>query len=195
MNVSFNKNGILNVSGIQTIAPTLDMEIKILDDNSIFARILHHNNQSGAVFFTADNVMNIQEENLYSRLYLLEEFRDEDNSFEFLVIQSEFDDIYRWKQSNNPTNTTTVTDFVEIENMTNGLVHCSGNTLIAYGTTTSNWWGAIGAYRSSQNGVPGFGNHIVTEDLDFFVRIDNLPNKQQTKIYDNYIVCTDIYEI
>lgn len=195
--MSISKNGIISTGGFSDHSPTQDMEVKVLDDGSVWARILHHNNQSGTVLFTSSNVMNIQTTDLYSRLYLLEDFRDVDNLFEFMVIQPEFSEstIYRWKQSNNPTNTTTVTGYVNVSNAPSGLVKCSGNTLCAHSTSTSNWWCAVGCYTKFSNGIPGFGGKTVTQSLDFYVRTDTLPQQQQVKIFQNYITAKDFIEL
>lgn len=195
--MSFKETGIISSGGFSNIAPIQDMKIKTLSDGSIWARILHHNNKAGTVLFSSSNVMNIQSNDLYSRLNILEEFRNENNMFEFMVIQPELSEttIYRWKQSNNPTNTTTLTDYENIENGQGGLVKCSGNTLCAVSTLTSNWWCAIGCWTAFQGGIPGFGGKVPTESLDFYVRIDTLPQYQQFKIFKNYITAKDFIEL
>jgi hypothetical protein len=198
MSVNYYKNGVVKVSDMfNNITNAIDIPIYTLEtDNSIWARILHHNNHSGTVLFTSSNVMNIQTDDLYSRLNLLENFRNSDNLFEFMAIQPDIseDTVYRWSQSNNPTNTTSVTDYTNITNGQGGLVKCSGNTLCAVSTSTGNWWCAVGSYSKFSNGIPGFGSKTVTTILDFYVRIDNLSEKRICKIFKNIIVSTDIYE-
>lgn len=195
--MSFYKNGIITTNAFSNDFPIMDMELKVLDDNSIWARILHHNNKSGSVLFTASNVMNIQTTDLYSRLYLLENFRTNDNLFEFLVIQPQLSatTYYRWKQSNNPTNTTALTDFTNISNMSTGLVKCSGNTLMAISTDTNNWWQATGCYTKYQGGIPGFGNKIVTQSLDLYVRINDKKNLNKFNIYNKTLIANQFYEM
>lgn len=195
--MSVNKNGVITSDGFSDHSPTQDMEIKVLSDGSVWARILHHNNKSGTVLFSLSNVMNIQTTDLYSRFYLLENFRDINNGFEFMAIQPELSEstIYRWKQSNNPTNTTSVTDYVNITNGEGGLVKCSGNTLCARSTSTSNWWCAVGCWTKYSSGIPGFGGKTVTQSLDFYVRTDTLPQQSQVKIYKNFITAKDFIEL
>ena len=192
-----NKNGVIISDGFSDHSPTQDMEIKVLSDGSVWARILHHNNKSGTVLFSSSNAMNIQTTDLYSRLYLLENFRDINNGFEFMAIQPELSEstIYRWKQSNNPTNTTSVTDYVNITNGEGGLVKCSGNTLCARSTSTSNWWCAVGCWIKYSSGIPGFGGKTVTQSLDFYVRTDTIPQQSQVKIYKNFITAKDFIEL
>lgn len=198
MNV--NKSGVITSGGFSNIVPIQDMETKVLSDGSVWARILHHNNKSGTVLFTSSNAINIQSTDLYSRMYLLESFRDTGGGFEFMVIQPEISDtIYRWKQSNNPTNTTTVTGYVNVSNGEGGLVRCSGNTLCAVSTSTSNWWCAVGCWTNYYDGIPGFGHKSVTESvkqsLDFYVRIDTVPQQSIVKMYKNFITSKDFLEL
>jgi len=193
--MSFYKNGRVTTNYLSNDYPIMDMEIKVLEDNSVWARILHHNNRSGTVMFTSSNVMNIQTEDLYSRLYLLENFRDNDNNFEFLVIQPEFGETYyRWKQSNNPTTNNVLENYVNISNTTVGLAHTNNNTLMSRADSTSDWWLAVGCYNSYQNGVPGFDDKVVTESLDFYVRINDIKRLDKFSIYKKNIISTNFYE-
>ena len=191
----FIKTGVVKAEDI-SLAPIQDMEIKTLDDGSAWARILHHNNKSGTVVFTSSNVMNIQSTDLYSRLYLLENFRDVNGAFEFMAIQPEISDkIYRWKQTNNPTKSGAISGYVNVENGLGGLVYGpTTQTLMSVSGTTSNWWCAVGCYVNYNNGLPGFDQKIVNQTLDFYVRIDTLPKNNKFNIYNKFIECEDIIE-
>lgn len=194
MSAEINKSGNV-ISSISEIAPSMDMQIKILDDKSIWARILHHNNHGGTVLFNKNNAMNIQTEDLYSRLYLIEEFRDKDNNFEFMVIQPEFgENIYRWKQTNNPTNTSSVTGYVNITNSPGGIVYNGNQSLCAASPESSNWWKAVGCFSKYQEGIPGFATKVVKESLDFYVRIDTLPPSNKFSVLNNYMQCKAVIE-
>ena len=191
----FIKTGIVKAENI-SLAPVQDMEIKTLEDGSAWARILHHNNKSGTVVFTSSNVMNIQSTNLYSRLYLLENFRDTNGAFEFMAIQPEISDkIYRWKQTNNPTKSGAISGYVNVQNGLGGLVYGpASQTLMSVSGTTSNWWCAVGCYVNYKNGLPGFDQKIVNQTLDFYVRIDTLPKNNKFGIYNKFIECENIIE-
>ena len=191
----FEKSGIVKAEDI-SFAPIQDMKIKTLDDGSVWARILHHNNKSGTVVFTSSNVMNIQSIDLYSRLYLLENFRDSNGAFEFIAIQPELSDkIYRWKQTNNPTKSGSISGYVNVQNGLGGLVYGpASQTLMSVSGTTSNWWCAVGCYVNYNNGLPGFDQKIVNQTLDFYVRIDTLPKNSKFNIYNKFIECEDIIE-
>lgn len=199
MCVKYHKNGVIEVSNnFRNISSDiLDMQsYKLITDNSLWVRIFHHNNNSGTVLFTSSNALDIQTENLYSRLNILEKFRDKNNLFEFMAIQPELstETIYRWTQSNNPTNTTVIADYTNITNGEGGLVKCAGNTLCARTTSTGNWWCAVGCYTKFGNGIPGFGGKIVKNSLDLYVRIDNLPENNMFKIFKDTVVSVNIYE-
>lgn len=191
----FEKSGIVKAEDV-SFAPIQDMKIKTLNDGSVWARILHHNNKSGTVVFTSSNVMNIQSINLYSRLYLLENFRDSNGTFEFMAIQPELSDkIYRWKQTNNPTKSGSISGYVNVQNGLGGLVYGpASQTLMSVSGTTNNWWCAVGCYINYNNGLPGFDQKIVNQTLDFYVRIDTLPKNNKFNIYNKFIECEDIIE-
>lgn len=196
--MSFYKNGMITTRSFSNDFPIMDMEIKALSDGVVFARIFHHNNKSGTVFFTSDNAMDIQTDDLYSRLYLLEEFRDSNGLFEFLAIQPEISEttFYRWKQSNNPTNTSTVADYTNISNGEGGLVKNTNGTksFMAKSSSDSNWWCAIGCYIKYGTGIPGFGGKTVENSLDLYVRITDIKKLEKFRIYNKSIISNQFYE-
>jgi hypothetical protein len=113
-----------------------------------------------------------------------------------MAIQPDFNDtIYRWKQTNNPTKSGSLSGYVNIENGSNGLVYGpSGYALMSESGTTSNWWCAVGAQQPFNGGIPGFGRNTITGTLDFYVRIDTVSPNKEFKIYNKYIECEDIIE-
>ena len=191
----FSKTGAVEATTINAL-PLYDMETKVLDDGSAWARILHHNNRAGTVLFTTSNVLDIQTTDLYSRLKILEQFRDDNGSFEFMAIQPDIDDtIYRWKQTNNPTQSGSLSGYVNIENGSGGLVYGPTDyALMSESGTTTNWWCAVGAKQPYNGGIPGFGRNTVAGTLDFYVRIDTVSPNKQFKLYNKYIECNDIIE-
>lgn len=195
----FNKTGIVENESIGNNPIIQDMKIKTLNDGSMWARILHHNNKSGTILFTPSNVMDIQTEDLYSRLYMLESFRDSDGSFEFMAIQPNMSEniIYRWKQNNNPTKSGSISGYVDIQNGQGGLVYGPDDkTLMSVGGVSNNWYSAVGCYNSWKSGIPGFviKGGANTGVLDFYVRIDTLSKSNKFKIYNKHIQCNDIIE-
>lgn len=191
----FFKTGTVEATAINAL-PLYDMETKVLDDGSAWARILHHNNRAGTVLFTTSNVLDIQTTDLYSRLKILEQFRDDNGAFEFMAIQPDISDtIYRWKQTNNPTQSGSLSGYVNIENSSGGLVYGPTDyALMSESGTTTNWWCAVGAKQPFNGGIPGFGRNTVTGTLDFYVRIDTVSPNKEFKLYNKYIECNDIIE-
>ena len=205
---SIYKNGTIISNSFSNDYPIMDMKALITNDNAIFARILHHNNKNGTILFTSDNVLNIQTEDLYSRLYLMEQFRDNNGGFEFIALQPDVDNkIYRWKQTSNPCTDTECTGYENISNTATGiaLVNSSYSSKTFIGTPSSSWWKAIGAYSYYQydgtetKGIPGFGGagaqNVNPGVLDFYVRCDNIKNLNKFSIYDKTIVSNEFYEI
>ena len=160
-------------------------------DGELWVQILHHNNKSGTKYFTSSNASHNDDEDAYSRLGLLEQLRNADGKFEFLALQPDDEPgvEYRWIQSNNPNDTTTVTDFKNISNMSGGLVKCSGNTLWAISPTTSNWWNAVGCWTKYNGGIPGFGKKVITGSLDVYVKLD-----KRTSFLEDSIETHNYYE-
>lgn len=198
------KNGTIVSNSFSNDYPIIDMKLMITDDNAIFARIFHHNNKNGTVLFTPENVLNIQTEDLYSRLYLMEQFRDNDGAFEFIVLQPDVDNkVYRWKQTSNPCTESTCTGYQNISNTTAGIKKCDGchegKTFIH--KNDNNYWQSIGAYTFYQNngtnpkGIAGWNNCTNPGILDFYVRCDNIKNLNKFSIYDKTIVSNEFYEI
>lgn len=201
---SIYKNGTIVSNSFSNDYPIMDMKLMVTDDNAIFARILHHNNKNGTVLFTPENVLNIQTEDLYSRLYLMEQFRDNDAAFEFIALQPDVDNIvYRWKQTSNPCTESTCTGYQNISNTTAGIKKCDGchegKTFIHKNDNSS--WQSIGAYSFYQHsgtetkGIPGWNNQTNTGILDFYVRCDNIKNLNKFSIYNKTIVSNEFYEI
>lgn len=160
-------------------------------DGELWAQILHHNNKAGKVLFTKETADNYTSEDLYSRLYLIEELRGDDGKFEFMALQpdSEPGKVYRWKQSNNPNVTTTGSGFENIANMSGALVKCSGNTHWAISNSTGNWWNAVGCYTAYSGGIPGFGKVVPTGTLDVYVKVS-----KRSSILADAIEAYNLYE-
>lgn len=196
------KNGTIISNSFSNDYPIMDMKILITNDNAIFARILHHNNKNGTILFTANNVLNIQTDDLYSRLYLMEQFRNSNEEFEFIVLQPDVDDkIYRWKQTSNPCTESTCVGYENISNTEYGIKYRNNYTFICIDddNNTNKWYQAIGSYnnhtKDNITGVPAFDDKINPGVLDFYVRCDNIKNLNKFSIYDKTIVSNEFYEI
>lgn len=105
--------GITNYTLYKAVAPNLnknlyDMPLKVMSDNSLWARIFYHNCKEGTVLFTSlAEAKNTQTADKYSRMYLLEDNTYKINGkFEFMLCYPEYSStLYnRWKQTNAPQN-------------------------------------------------------------------------------------------
>ena len=65
-------------------------------------KIFYHNCSKGD-FFTSSHVMNVNTENKFSILYLLNEKMKIDNKYEFLLEYPELKKYNHWRQTNSPT--------------------------------------------------------------------------------------------
>lgn len=215
--MNIKKTGVVTSSGICSTPPVQDMEMKVLSDNSVWARIFLHNCRGGTVLFsTLDEVLNTQTADKYSRLYLLDEFKATDNKFEFMLCYPDDTTQYnRWKQTNNPCD-----EYVEVTSTGEGTaagyeaVHIDWTGSYWGGLTRQNssatnislcyisgsvghgnWFYAIGCVSEWKNGIPSYNGSGTAGRCELWVRVDTCPTASQLRIFKNYIVSTDFIEI
>lgn len=214
--MGIQKNAIVKANRFSTNGILEDMETKYFE-GAEWAKVFDHNSQSGTVVFSSvAEALNTQVENKYSRLYLLDYFKNINNKYEFLL---EYPDnavgqYNRWIQNNNPCNEYIIPTSsgspaagytaVHVDwtgNLWGGLTRQNESTTeitekcYLSGTTGHvNWWYAIAPKNSYQNGVPG-PNKVIAGRTQIWVRIDNLPEENKFQISKNCIVANDFYEI
>ena len=150
------------------------------ENNATWIEVMYHNptvegfgNEAGA---KSKNTLNA-----YSQLGQLANMKY-NNQYEFMIKADEASGYNRWIQTNNPVDTTTVTGYKAVQNSWNtsnfaGLVHCSGETLIAWTTSTGNWWYAIGMYKNRTCPIINSSSLWTTKPVHFYVRAEsNLSN-------------------
>ena len=220
----FYKTGIVLTNTFSIGAPLQDMQTKVLDDNSVWALIFEHNNQSGTVLFSSeDEILNSQIANKYSRLNLLDNdsFKAiSDGKYEFMLCYpDESTDYNRWRQTNNPCNEYKGTDdgtlfadgyeAVSIawdSNYWGGLTRRYplateiGATYLSGSVGSVNWFYAIGCALNWHSGIPAcddlMGVNIgMPSRVQLWVRIDNTNATDGFKIYDKCIIAKDFIEI
>lgn len=196
-------------------------EFVTMEDGSVWMKVFYHNNQGGTVLFsTIDEIRNVNVENKYSVLYMLDNvnFKGSDGKYEFLIRYPEKTTEYnRWKQTNNPCNEyiTPTSDgaayaagyeAIHIDSTDNywgGLTRQSEgtnlvSTYLSGSVGHSNWFYAIGAIAKHDVGIPSstrWGNGIATV-VELFVRIDNTPQfSTKSCILNNQIMSTEMIEI
>lgn len=201
--------GITNYTLYWTPKPILgkelyDMPIKVLSDNSIWARIFYQNVKEGSIVFNSvSEVKNIQTADKYSRLELLDsgDTYKIDGKYEFMLCYpNESSSTYnRWKQTNAPQNefvTETSTgdgvatgyEAVHIDWTTNywgGLTRqysdatTLGSTYLSGSVGHGNWFYAIASHNVYQRGIPTTANlngGSTYGGVELWIRVGTLPN-------------------
>ena len=143
------------------------------ENNATWIEVMYHNptvegfgNEAGA---KSKNTLNA-----YSQLGQLANMKY-NNQYEFMLKADEATGYNRWIQTSNPVDTTTVTGYKAVQNSWNtsnfaGLVHCSGQTLIAWTTSTGNWWYAIGMYNKGTCPIINSSSLWTTKPIHYYVR-------------------------
>ena len=143
------------------------------ENNATWVEVMYHNptvegfgNEAGA---KSKNTLNA-----YSQLGQLAKMKY-NNQYEFMLKADEATGYNRWIQTSNPVDTTTVTGYKAVQNSWNtsnfaGLVHCSGQTLIAWTTSTGNWWYAIGMYNKGTCPIINSSSLWTTKPIHYYVR-------------------------
>jgi len=133
-------------------------------DNSTWVEVFYHNVNGGKKLFTSNaEVLSTNSNYKYSILEQLEKFRyTTDSEFEFLLEYEDLPGEYnRWKQTSNPTTSTTVTGYVAngiswTRDNWGGLALSSNEkTFIDGSPGADTWYCAIGANTLYRNGMPG----------------------------------------
>ena len=161
-----------------------------------WARIFHHNNRWGEVYFTnADEVKSSNILDKYSVLGNIDKYK-QNGKFEFLLQYPDVSGVKynRWTQTINPA-TTTVADgdgaatgytaiHIDWSDSTWGGLAVSttpGSTFIDGSVGINWWWYALGAYSAYNSAMPGPDTtHAATANL--WVRIDGLTPVTKTNL-------------
>lgn len=216
-NLSFHtvNNGqvSIGVNNVKTIKPINNMKIKILDDGSEWARIFWHDVSSTATYFANENeVLSCNLSNRFSNLTNIDNYRY-NGAFELMLCYPKYSNskYNRWIQRANPITTWDTTkqtkstmgyEPIHIDFKTNwlyGMARTSdGNSSYARFDCMAghtNWFGAIGQYKSYNGGFPApteSGMSNIQKEVELWVRINNTiyfdkttKGKMVAKIYDN----------
>ena len=155
-----------------------------------WARVFWHNCDYGAQQFTSnEEALSTNSTYKYSILNRLEEFRDPNGKFEFLLeYPSSHSKYNRWKQTDNPATVTipdgnpsaTANGYEAIhidmdENYWGGLTKSTSSSTFIDGTVGhGNWFYAIGCKTVWENGIPGNDSPGILTTVELWVRIDDL---------------------
>lgn len=171
-----------------------DNEFLILEDGTKWRKLLHHNNPSKNMFTTA-NYKNLNTQDLYSKLYLLDtpsNFLLSNGTYEFLIkekpLATSTEYWYRWSQTSDPGSSTSITGFTSIQNDTNsGYIIGLKKDQSAHGYMHNggSWWVCCGSFTAYNGGIPGAGTTVTTGYMDLYARYESLNYEVGDPIYDD----------
>lgn len=205
--ILLNKNGVLNANINEMFDVGNDL---LVQDGKLFTRIYHQKSNNGTTLFTTlDECLDNDEEDKYSKLKYMEYFCDKDNKYEFILKYPTLDSskYNHWTQTSNPITTYKGS----IEGYT--AIHCdwTGRNFGGIGTTDSAhgfgpnaylagvalanywWWYAIASKVNYEGGIPG-PNDVVVQEVDLYVRIDNINIDKIRYLENKTVIANTIIE-
>ena len=159
-----------------------DMQLKVLDDGSVWGRIFNHNISGGTNLFGSNQGIKLRESGKYSLLYLLnsDDFKS-DGKYEFLLeYPLEYPGQYnRWTQTSNPNQSSSVSGYNAIHldwtgNRFGGIMLKNAECYLKCDTDSIYWFYAIGSRIAWKNGMPGPGSTTAVQEVSLYIRLDNL---------------------
>ena len=211
MSVNILKSGIVRASDFSNfIINPLDLNYYVEPDNSVWIRLVHHNNPASVRFannntFTTSVYIDVDRWFNAALCY-------KTTKWELMIKQkplsTDAEEKYRWIQNVNPMATTyedvtvdkitriTTSSYINPNNNYAGIYVLNSNTYIVCANgTKGNWFCALGCWSVWNNGLPGYnGKAITTGYIDLYLRVDNDP-KTSTSIFNNSIASTDFIEV
>ena len=207
---NISKQGItLSNNFTNSLLSKYDTNLYVEPDNSVWIRIVHHNNPANArfsssndftkpIYLDADRWWDVPIINLITN-----------STYEFMVksmyTSGSTEYKFRWIQTKNPytavfadvaaANITKITTSGYSNYSWGGIYKFNSSTYFcANNGTNGNWWGSIGAWNIHQGGIPGFTSVITTGYEDLYIRIDN-QSISGSSFFDTHIQATDFIEI
>ncbi|MNS98863.1 hypothetical protein D3C72_1332440 [compost metagenome] len=168
-------------------------------DGANWVKLVYQNNNNGTVLFNPNEMNFCDKQGKYSILGEIEKYRDNSGNFEFLLEYPEINQYNRWIQSSNPTEyIETVNDYESIQTTWrtrnwSGLAKSNSGACYLDGSIgTSTWFYAVGSYTNwtdSNNkiGIPSYDSNVAVNEVNLWVRIDNLNNVNSDKIKTVYL--------
>jgi len=196
--ITLRKNEIKDINEILININDVVLPLKKESDGSTWARVFYHNNKNGTVLFVdEDEVLSTSQVDKISALKYLNNFKNTDGNFEFMLKYPKDTDKYnRWIQTSNPTEerisdgdgTETATGYEKIDidsdsNYWGGLtLSTSSSTYLNGSVGHKNWFYAIGAYKSYNDGIPATTDFFPSTGatgnvIELWVRVDDYLKK------------------
>merc|ERR1711997_446117 len=161
-------------------------------------KIFSHNSKYGYFADSADALSrNADDESqpLFSRLSVIEQFRNAQGEFHFKLVYPEIPAVNEWIQTSNPTTETTITGFEaaslditinSVDDAWAGLgLGDEGKSLMDDSPDTTKWWTAIGAerpYPSGSETFPGLKKNKVSM-VELYVYDDGTSSSSSSSSY------------
>lgn len=143
-------------------------------------------NTGTVVFASESEALSCDTATKYSVLDTLEEYRNANGEFEFLLEYPELTGYNRWKQTSNPITTEESVTGYDAVSITWGDYYWGGlckssssSTFIDGAVNNSKWHYAIGAHVAWNSGIPSTSTPV--DEVYLWVRIDNLENTGWTQ--------------
>lgn len=208
------RTGLLEANEVReyNVLPRFDKTIYTESDGSKWIHVFHHNNPgSSGVFARTDPFTTgvYYNENKWFDLAMTKDMK----KCEFMVKQkatsSATEVKYRWIQNKNPWDATyndvapSMVTRITTSGYTDGQYGGLWNQLtgssfmVIANNTSSNWYGAAGAFTQYQNGIPGYPNTTVTTgNFDIFLKIgyNSLESSESKLTSDFFWISPDLIE-
>lgn len=190
---------------------TIDPQIYIEPDGSMWTRIVHHANPAGALF-ASTNTFSTQvylDENRWFNASICNQ--NVSGYWELMIKQMAntggTEQKFRWIQTTNPMDTNrfeetkaanvtkiTTEGYSSAESFGGCYVKNSSTYMCCNNGTASSWFGALGAWTTWKSGVPQYGSTsssgvIKTGYIDLYLRLTEM------SIFDTAITCREFIEI
>lgn len=212
---NITKQGIISTSNFsETFANPYDSNFYVEPDNSVWIKIVHHNNPANTRFASTDTFESSVYKDSDKWFYASLVNKITNNTYEFMVKQMPTsggtESKYRWIQTKNPftavygdvdsADVTKITTAGYSSSGTYGGIYKKATVTNTYftandGASSANWWGAFGSWTAYQGGVPGWAQTVITSGyMDLYLRIDNQINNIAS-IFDTVILTNELIEI
>lgn len=187
-NPEVKKDGVVEAVAFSEVYGRYDNSVRIEPDGSAWMRMVHHADPaSGNLFASSDSFATSVYKD--AKRWFHGKICDYTNRWEFMIEQKANSSAstlkFRWVQPVNP-NTAAYADVAAAsitKNTSTGYTSFSHGGLYkknanAYYTTNngtqSNWWGAVGAWANTTNGIPAWnGTEVGTGGFeDLYIRMD-----------------------
>lgn len=199
-NLKMSKTGSVKAADISEIGYLGGMKVKTLPDGSAWARIHWLDVTNTKSWFTQDEVDYCDLPNRFSRMGVVDHFKQNNNTYEFMLTYPRLSTNYnRWSQTSSP-NSDTVTGLNKIVTASGwshyGGIRKNGSACVYNCDTGSTWYAPIGQKQTwtDTQYIPAADGSSQTE-TELWVRIDNLPNLDKISMLNNeHLQAFNIYE-